>query len=1012
MTYELTIDGTKYYFVNEADYNKVKDAGTVEEQKELVSQYKSSEVSTDEDDLVEVDDSDETEGTEGSGSNDEVSYKGYDDTEFEAFCSTVGLNNLTEDSSVDDLKTIFQNIEKEISSIERKIKGINMDDPESINDIMTDMITIYAGLEAFGEGLGLDINTGGEDGRNTGLVIGALAGAGGMIAGAKLGAIGGSLAGPIGTVIGAVVGGIAGALIGFFTGDKSKDLEDLKEDVQKSLESFAQKFTEVQTQFTEYTEDELIPDIEEELEGLLDGEFKFEDINDTRNITDNLDNIIECQQKIEPYMQIAENFGIDCPKLKELADKLGTGDDALQYAQEYIDSYADAVDLTLTDDVVADTGTLNEIYESVSEIITEAQSRGLKTDKLEDLLKKTQETNQSAADDTADGILDGAGSGLQPYTVTTPSSGGTTSYGTGTTGGTQSANTGVVDNTTSAIESAQTAEKTSEGVESNSSSYDTSTESLDNAGTTLRESAQEQVNSYLESVSTGGISISELESLYGQVSATYEELKDLSGEVDLSGFESKLNEIREAQQSIINEYARQMSSSVQSTSTSSERKELLANIEATMNQYAEINIDFSGLSAVIGQIKDKEQQYINEQTQIANNLVQNSTSKEEVTSAINNITVIINESSGLNCDVSGLQAAIEQLNLKLEQLMSNSENTQTPENENTGADFDTKIQNITTAIQGSKSLASLSALKNEVDLLMNEAVQNSYPTEALENLYLMIKEKANELSGEVVKDNEETVDKTTNIEILNEVAINVNNNIIHVINVNADTAQLQDLLQKIYDKINELTLKDPEEEKTEPDCEPEDELPIEDNPNIDTPASGIIDPNLGVNDGTDEVEPEQPENETAIPEDNTQNETSTPETVTPPVSEEIPEDNTAQTTPEQTPPVSEEIPEDNTAQTTPEQTPPAQTETDDNEIIEDDIPKEDTIDDTSNQDTITENDAPDCGPEDELPVTDIEGSVTVNDDTTDNDTQNESGGLIIEGEDGHDIELDFEEEEK
>ena len=992
MTYELTIDGTKYYFVNEADYNKVKDAGTVEEQKELVSQYKSSEVSTDEDDLVEVDDSDETEGTEGSGSNDEVSYKGYDDTEFEAFCSTVGLNNLTEDSSVDDLKTIFQNIEKEISSIERKIKGINMDDPESINDIMTDMITIYAGLEAFGEGLGLDINTGGEDGRNTGLIIGALAGAGGMIAGAKLGAIGGSLAGPIGTVIGAVVGGIAGALIGFFTGDKSKDLEDLKEDVQKSLESFAQKFTEVQTQFTEYTEDELIPDIEEELEGLLDGEFKFEDINDTRNITDNLDNIIECQQKIEPYMQIAENFGIDCPKLKELADKLGTGDDALQYAQEYIDSYADAVDLTLTDDVVADTGTLNEIYESVSEIITEAQSRGLKTDKLEDLLKKTQETNQSAADDTADGILDGAGSGLQPYTVTTPSSGGTTSYGTGTTGG-QSANTGVVDNTTSAIESAQTAEKTSEGVESNSSSYDTSTESLDDAGTTLRESAQEQVNSYLESVSTGGISISELESLYGQVSATYEELKDLSGEVDLSGFESKLNEIREAQQSIINEYARQMSSSVQSTSTSSERKELLANIEATMNQYAEINIDFSGLSAVIGQIKDKEQQYINEQTQIANNVVQNSTSKEEVTSAINNITVIINESSGLNCDVSGLQAAIEQLNLKLEQLMSNSENTQTPENENTGADFDTKIQNITTAIQGSKSLASLSALKNEVDLLMNEAVQNSYPTEALENLYLMIKEKANELSGEVVKDNEETVDKTTNIEILNEVAINVNNNIIHVINVNADTAQLQDLLQKIYDKINELTLKDPEEEKTEPDCEPEDELPIEDNPNIDTPASGIIDPNLGVNDGTDEVEPEQPENETVIPEDNTQNETSTPETVTPPVSEEIPEDNTEQSTPEQTP--------------------PAQTETDDNEIIEDDIPKEDTIDDTSNQDTITENDAPDCGPEDELPVTDIEGSVTVNEDTTDNETQqNESGGLIIEGEDGHDIELDFEEEEK
>lgn len=983
MTYELTIDGTKYYFVNEADYNKVKDAETVEEQKELVSQYKSSEVSTDEDDLVEVDDSDETEGTEEDADSGDL--KGFEIEEYEAFMQAVGYNNLTEDSSVDDMEAVFDKIEDEIEKLDLKVRSLDADDPNEINDVLMDLTTVNVAMEKFMESIGFEssYNVGGH-------VLGT---AGGAAAGALIG----SVIPGVGTAIGAGVGALIGLVGGFINLGMNASEEDkfnkLKEKCETQAENLSQMTQDATTKFTEIVEDELIPDIEEELEGLLDGEFKFEDINDTRNITDNLDNIIECQQKIEPYMQIAENFGIDCPKLKELADKLGTGDDALQYAQEYIDSYADAVDLTLTDDVVADTGTLNEIYESVSEIITEAQSRGLETDKLEDLLKKTQETNQSAADDTADGILDGAGSGLQPYTVTTPSSGGTTSYGTGTTGGTQSANTGVVDNTTSAIESAQTAEKTSEGVESNSSSYDTSTESLDNAGTTLRESAQEQVNSYLESVSTGGISISELESLYGQVSATYEELKDLSGEVDLSGFESKLNEIREAQQSIINEYARQMSSSVQSTSTSSERKELLANIEATMNQYAEINIDFSGLSAVIGQIKDKEQQYINEQTQIANNLVQNSTSKEEVTSAINNITVIINESSGLNCDVSGLQAAIEQLNLKLEQLMSNSENTQTPENENTGADFDTKIQNITTAIQGSKSLASLSALKNEVDLLMNEAVQNSYPTEVLENLYLMIKEKANELSGEVVKDNEETVDKTTNIEILNEVAINVNNNIIHVINVNADTAQLQDLLQKIYDKINELTLKDPEEEKTEPDCEPEDELPIEDNPNIDTPASGTIDPNLGVNDGTDEVEPEQPENETVVPEDNTQNETSTPEPVTPPVSEEIPEDNTEQSTPEQTP--------------------PAQTETDDNEIIEDDIPKEDTIDDTSNQDTITENDAPDCGPEDELPVTDIEGSVTVNNDTTDNDAQqNESGSLIIEGEDGHDIELDFEEEEK
>lgn len=1051
--YELKVDGKTYYFVNEAEYNEVKDAGSTEEQKELIAQYGKTKVSTNEDDLVEIDETGETEGTDGNNPTDEVSFEGYDDAEFEAFCSTVGLSGLSEDSSVDDLKTIYQNIEKEISGIERKIKGIDMDDPASIDDVMTDMITIYAGLEALGEGLGLDINTGGGQGAVAGVAVGVGVG----LAGVKIGAIIGTTVGPVGTIIGAAIGGLIGGLIGFFTGDKSKELEQLKEDVQKSLESFTQKFTDIQTKFVEYTEEELVPEIEDELEGLLDGEFKFDDINDTRNITENLDNIIKCQQKIEPYVQLADKFGISSPKLNELAEKLGTGDDALQYAQDYVDSYADAVDISLTDDVVEDTGKLNEIYSSVSSIITEAQSRGLKTDKLEKLLKTTTETNQEAADNEANDITNGAGSGsgtsgLQPYTITQPSSGGGISTGGGSsglsggsTGGSQGANTSVVEGTESAIEGSNTAEETSQGVESNSSSYETSTDKLDEASKDLKESAQAQVDAYLESIKASG-SITELESMYNQVSATYEELKGLSGEVDLSGFETKLNEIRSAQQKIVDEYTSQVSGAINSSSSSSERKELLAGIEATMSQYAEINIDFSGLSALVSQIKDKEQQYIDEQTQAANNTIQNAATKEEITNVINNITVIINESNGLGADVSGLTAAVEQLNAKLEEIIAKETAPEgTGETEDGkgagGADFETRIQNILTAINGAKSLESLSALKGEVDLLMNEAVANSYPTEEIENLYLMLQTKGNELSGEVATDGEETVNKTTNVEILNNVAINVNNNIVHVININADTKRLEDLLQKIYDKISELAINPPEEKPDEDDtsveepkeeCPPEDELPVEDNPNDDPNSSGIIDPTLGIEgapEDNDNIEDSETQTPATEPDNNDKNDNKPEETIpegetTPSndnVTEDEPkEDNTKVEEPKEDETAVEPPKEDNTAATPPvnkdnETYTPSENNTTDSSVTEDDTTPETPqtpVSDNKNDDTATEDDMP-CETEDNLPETDMGGSSVSVNESNESETQADTNQTnVYEGEDGHDIELDFEEDEK
>ena len=194
----------------------------------------------------------------------------------------VGYNNLTEDSSVDDLQEVYDKIESEVEKLDLKVRSLDEDDPEAINDVLTDLMTVSVGVGKYMETMGLNNPYGAET------VLGAAGGC------AAVGALIGSVIPGVGTAIGAGVGaliGLAGGLIGGLigtsvgNGNAEEKFNKIKEDIEAQSEKVAQLTQDTTDKFKTYTEDELIPDIEEELEGLLDGEFKFEDINDTRNIT-------------------------------------------------------------------------------------------------------------------------------------------------------------------------------------------------------------------------------------------------------------------------------------------------------------------------------------------------------------------------------------------------------------------------------------------------------------------------------------------------------------------------------------------------------------------------------------------------------------------------------------------------------------------------------------------------------------------------------------------------------
>ena len=305
----------------------------------------------------------------------------------------------------------------------------------------------------------------------------------------------------------------------------------------------------------------------------------------------------------------------------------------------------------------------------------------------------------------------------------------------------------------------------------------------------------------------------------------------------------------------------------------------------------------------------------------------------------------------------------------------------------------------------------------------------------------MLQTKGNDLSGEVSTDGEETVNKTTNVEILNNVAINVNNNIVHVININADTKRLEDLLQKIYDKISELAINPPEEKPDEDDtsveepkeeCPPEDELPVEDNPNDDPNSSGIIDPTLGIEgapEDNDNIEDSETQTPATEPDNNDKNDNKPEETIpegeTTPSNDNVTEDeqkedNTKVEEPKEDETAVEPPKEDNTAATPPvnedsETYTPSENNTTDSSVTEDDTTPETPqtpVSDNENDDTATEDDMP-CETEDNLPETDMGGSSVSVNESNESETQADTNQTnVYEGEDGHDIELDFEEDEK
>lgn len=846
-SYELEVNGTTYYFANKTDRDKVKNAGGVSEQEKLVQEFMKSAsggktiVSTDEDDLVEINENEAA---------DESEYpEGYNYESSTAYNKSIGLSALTEDSSVDDLIAVFEQIEEQVNEMDKKIASVDENDPEAIEDLLLEMTNMAVAINELGQKAGAEMPQKGVVGKiAAGVGVGALAaaptllGLGGAAAGttslvvynagtaAIMGTIGAiPVAGQIALGI-AAVGLIGYGLYSAYQNHKAEEkLNQLKEDISQTAEKLNGTWDKAESKLQEGGE-AVIEDVTKDLDGLLNDEFDFKDITDVTSITDNIDKIIEAQGKLEPFYQVAQTYGIEIEGLDELMDKLGSGDDSLQYAQSYLDAYAEQVDLNIKDEVISDTESLNELYSSIEGLIESSKGKNLKTDKLEALLKTITETNQQEADDTADAIASGdtdGGLGAAGGSTTVSGTGGGSDY---------------VSGAASDFAGAGAASTTADSVQQNSSSYDTSTDSLTSTSEALKKSAQAKVDSYLESISTSGKSIEELEALYSEVSSNYEAFKEISSELNLSGFSSKLQEIKEAQQEQINSVYKEYVSKASSATTTEERKQLLSELQQTISQYSSINLDLSGLVSVSNQIIQDEQTSIEQKAAQYQQQTNQASTSSEATEIINDINVEINNSTQINCDTSSLEAVLAQISSKLDQLIQ----------QETNVDVDVNVN---------------------VDPNINVTVD---PTININN--------ENNNNVNVENNNENNNENNVNV------GVDVDNN-----NENNNDVIIDNGIV-IYNPEKpeepEEPVKPEEPEEPAPPCEDEEEVPIEDNLNPDEPVTEM---------GTNVNPPVEEETPPPIQDI---------ETEIPPVEEEPAEEKPVEETPAEEEPIEEEPVED------------------------------------------------------------------------------------------------------
>lgn len=648
----INVNGTRYYFSDVSQYNAVASANTVERQLELIEQYQCAvggvTISTDENDLVYVD--------EGNGTAQ------FNDAGYSNYLIDSGLtdiNNLSSESKLKDIEACFNKVSDELDSAMREIdSAISGKDPDKIESAMAKMVYGMNALNSVGSSVG-------ANGLISGSVVGISAAVGIGVPAACIAtstaAIGTAIAGGAGVmaatsaavpVAGWVVAGICLAVaagVSIYNKVQENKIDDLIEKMQEKGKEASDKFENAKTQIGNVVNNEV-----QNAEDAINSIPAFQDIKSIEDIMSGANTIVETQTKLERWSSICTAFDIQGEGTNNLANALELlNADGANYADTYIREFsAYAINSVETSgDIVADTGsyvaTAGDLQTLMDELKGSEITKNINTDPLTQAINVLgQSNNQEVQNDagTLQSSLDAGGSGTDLSAIAD----------TFTTAGENKA--GVDEAAADSV-------------------YDVDTAVYNDVSAAAVNAAQNQINEYLQSIQTSGKSIQELNELYNEVSQKQAEcLEDAQTlGIDVKGFETALAGIKEGEQTLVNQYANEISSKIDSANT----PEALAAVHKEANEYiasvSGIDVDTGSVANCASNALNKAQQLVNQKAAEFKASADSITTSAEASSLLQQVNAEISKIQGLDTgetklDTSALQEVANNLGAKIAEL--------------------------------------------------------------------------------------------------------------------------------------------------------------------------------------------------------------------------------------------------------------------------------------------------------------------------------------------------------
>ena len=702
MSYTVKVDGTTYYCADlNTQYSIESATGT--KQQELLSQAVQNGTAAEvESELQTYDDKS---GTTIKANADTTMTKEQQEQAVKDYFKEVGIDDLNENSSIDDVINIYNEVEKTANQIDREIKSLKYDDPKKVEDEITKINKAYSAMSSLLQAIGEEA----PDKYSS--HIWACCGVGAVTGAIALGGITASVA--AGTLVatsltvasctweipvaGWIVAGVAAlvALGGFIWGlcaksDAENKFNELKENLNNGVKTLDGNMETLSDNYTDKIKTE-VTTANTEIEDLISDDLSFENLTDTTSIENNIDKIIEYQEKFEPHYNLCQKYNFEPEGFTDFMKKLGTGDQRLYRAQSYLDKYATKAKTELNGEIGSDTNSLNEFYDKIGTLIENVKKKGLKTNSLERIQKSIRVDNNkevyTLSNDISSGKSStGSSSTLKPYTVGSSSGTGSTSDSSGTVNKV----TGLVSNSDVAGESAQ-------AVIDNSSAYQTSTDKLTTVQNELIEGAQSETDSYGKTLSqTDGKSIEELNGILSVARSALQGLSKVQDKIDIAPVSSSIDTITNAKQTLADKEAESFATQAQGTTNGTEIGKILESLRQKQGEVSQYDVDTSKFDEVYATIVQNQQNYVN---QMAQNFMQQAnmlTKSDDAPMLIESINTEIQSNSFL--DTSALQALIGPIQEKAAKLKQQ------------------EIEELQAMLKGENDLPTIGSMDDEVNI--------------------------------------------------------------------------------------------------------------------------------------------------------------------------------------------------------------------------------------------------------------------------------------------------------